>query len=98
MLIISVSANLLAWEEIQNLDGSVEKLKTENQAQGLELIENEYTKNLGKEFNAWDEKERWKTYRNEECGFEIKYPEKFEGKEIEIKKVSFDSREDFYSS
>jgi len=47
LLIISVSANLLAWREIQNLDGSIEKLKTGNQTRGLELIENEYTKNLG---------------------------------------------------
>ena len=92
LLIISVSANLLAWREIQNLDGSIKKLKTGNQTRGLELIENEYTKNLGVL------QEGWKTYRNEEYGFEIKYPEEFESKEIEIKKVSFDSREDFYSS
>ena len=98
LLIISVGVNLFAWQKIQDLNKIAEKSKTENQVRGLELIENEYTKNLGEVFSIWDEENKWKTYRNEEYGFEISYPEEFESKEIEIKKVSFDSREDFYSS
>lgn len=98
MLIASASVNLFAWQEIQNLESSVEKLREQNQSQGLELIENEYTKNLGEVFSIWDEENKWKTYRNEEYGFEISYPEEFKSKKVKIGEISFNSREDFYSS
>ena len=41
LLIISISVNSLAWQKIKNLEDFAEKLKEQNQTQGLELIEND---------------------------------------------------------
>jgi len=60
LLIISVSANLLAWGKIKNLDDSIKELRTENQTRGLELIENEIT---------------YTTFSSPKANFEFEYPD-----------------------
>ena len=90
LFIISIGANFLAWQKIGNFSDI-----TKNKGVGiqeLKLIENEYTKNLNKLPDGWN------IYSNEKYNFKINYPEEFENKKIDIKEVSFDSREDFYST
>ena len=72
LLIISVSVNLFAWREIENLESSVEKLKEQNQSRGLELIENDIT---------------YTTFSSPKADFEFEYPVFIlkDGKKIEGK-------------
>lgn len=90
LFIISISVNFLAWQKFDNSSNFIEN--KEVKVQELELIENEYTKDLNKLPDGWN------IYSNEKYNFKINYPEEFENKEVEIKKVSFSSREDFYST
>ena len=63
--------------------------ETNKVSQKLSLINNEYTKNLNKL------PEGWKTYKNDEYGFQVNYPETtFDGSKVNIQDVKFKSRED----
>ncbi len=86
LFLVSIGINFSLYQYQKNKD--CESCTTESKSQTLSLIENEYTKNLNQL------PEGWKTYKNEEYGFEINYPEEFEGEKIKIKDIKFKNRED----
>ena len=89
LLIISASANLFAWEKIRNSKNIMES--KEVKTQGLKLIENEYTKNLG------ELPDQWSVYSNEKYNFKINHPEEFQDKKIKIQEIDFNEDMDFYA-
>lgn len=62
--------------------------ETKSESRGLSLIDNEYTKNLNKLPDGW------KVYKNAEYGFQINYPEMFDGQQIKIGTAEFSNQQE----
>lgn len=84
LLVVSMCASLTLYQK-----GLTPKSCQMNQE--LSLVENEYTKDL----NALPE--GWLTYRNNEHGFQINYPEQFDEKKVEIKQAEFSNWQELYA-
>jgi hypothetical protein len=87
LLIISIGASLILYQK-----SLIPKTgDTKPEIQELSLIDNEYTKNLNKL------PEGWKPYKNDEYGFQINYPESFEGQKVEIGQAEFSNWQELYN-
>jgi len=84
ILLIVFGASLILCQKSNNPNSCDIK----SQSQELNLINNEYTKNLSKL------PDDWKTYENKSYGFQINYPEEFNENKIDAKDVSFKDRND----
>jgi hypothetical protein len=87
LLIVSIGISFALFQENNN----PKFCETKSGIQEVSLINNEYTKDLNKL------SEGWKTYKNDEYGFQINYPEEFGGQKVQIAQAEFKNDQELYA-
>ncbi len=88
LFMVSIGISLFLYAESKTCNCKPQTQSKTNGNQELSLINNDQTSNLNKLPDGWA------TYENKEYGFQISYPEKFNGQKIEIAQAEFKNNQE----